>query len=921
MAEKKQMFKTRYILIFIFCIIFQTSSAQTETDSSFTLLDLPLRNKYNSDTNLFNIFPQKYNRKKVALVLSGGGARGFAQLGVIKSLEKNNIEIDFIVGTSIGSVIGGLYSTGYTTSEIDSLALHANWKNLISLSNKYSREFLFPEQKRIQDMNLITLSLDGFVPVIPTSLTTGQQITEFLNELFLNSRINNTDNFSKLKIPFFPVATELKKGNRIVFSEGNITECVKASFTFPLLYTPTKIRNMDLVDGGLTANIPVEVAFEKGADYVITVNSTSPLKTEEELKDNPVNTADQILSISMAQLNKYQLEKSSFTITPDIGTHKAEDFFNLKNLINTGEFNADNSVKKLKYYLDSLEASASEQYNNFLTNPIILFDSDMIPDSLKATIIEDQNLQFVKYIQIEKTLRSIYDLGNFRNVYAKIYRENGILTLKYITSDNPVLTDINYTSPSPAVNKHILKFLTENLNDVINRKKTEKLYFDILGILRKQQLSSVDITKFHLDYSTGILDIAFNNGLIDTIEISGNLKSNPGLVLREVSINNYEPAKFDDIRYSLKNISGTNLFTQVSLYRTTDSVSGKNVMNINLAETSTRTLSFALRVDNERNLQLLGYLRDRSLFGTGAELGLIANGGLRSREYKFELQSNRLFKTYYTFSLSGYYHFLDFYNYTETVSTDNLTFERTKTGEFRDIRYGLKILGGTQIEKIGTIYGQLIIENIRIKDLDRTNYASSTKVLKFKFGGRLDTRDKYPFPEKGAEMNYYYETAQNRIRGNETYSMLFINFSYNFSLSQRLNLKPKICFGFADLTTPIAEQFYMGGEESFMGMLENQLRGRQIFVSSAELRYNFPYKLFFDTYLAFRYDLGSVWEKSEDIRFKDLRHGIGLSAQFDTPLGKTSFSVGRTFLVNKGLTSNSFIWGPYTFYFSLGYDL
>jgi outer membrane protein assembly factor BamA len=271
--------------------------------------------------------------------------------------------------------------------------------------------------------------------------------------------------------------------------------------------------------------------------------------------------------------------------------------------------------------------------------------------------------------------------------------------------------------------------------------------------------------------------------------------------------------------------------------------------------------------------------------------------------------------------LSGYYNFLDYYDYKENISTENQTFERTKTGEYRDNRYGVKLLAGTLMEKIGTIYGQITLEKINIKDLDKTNYASEINAIKFRFGGIVDTRDKYPFPDKGTEMNYYYETAQNRLQGKENYSKLFIGFTYNINLFRRFNLKPKLDFGFADLTTPFAEQFNLGGEESFMGMVENQLRGRQIFVTSLEVRYKFPFQIFFDTYLAFRYDLGKVWEKSEDIRFKDLRHGVGLSGQFDTPLGKASFSAGRAFIINSGLTSNSFIWGPYTFYFSLGYEL
>ena len=102
-------------------------------------------------------------------------------------------------------------------------------------------------------------------------------------------------------------------------------------------------------------------------------------------------------------------------------------------------------------------------------------------------------------------------------------------------------------------------------------------------------------------------------------------------------------------------------------------------------------------------------------------------------------------------------------------------------------------------------------------------------------------------------------------------------------------------------------------------MLEDELRGRQILHASMEYRLTSPLRLFFDTYLKFKYDLGRIWENTEDIRFKDLRHGLGLSVEFDTPLGEASFSVRRSFIVNKGLTRDSFIFVPYTFYYSVGH--
>jgi NTE family protein len=125
--------------------------------------------------------------------------------------------------------------------------------------------------------------------------------------------------------------------------------------------------------------------------------------------------------------------------------------------------------------------------------------------------------------------------------------------------------------------------------------------------------------------------------------------------------------------------------------------------------------------------------------------------------------------------------------------------------------------------------------------------------------------------------------------------------------------------GFADKTLPFNEQYSLGGQYSFFGMRENELRGRQIFLASMEYRYKFPFNIFFNTYFKLRYDLGSVWAYQDDIRFKDLRHGIGTSLSFDTPIGPADFAIGRSFLFKKSLPGDPLSWGDLLFYFSIGY--
>jgi len=125
--------------------------------------------------------------------------------------------------------------------------------------------------------------------------------------------------------------------------------------------------------------------------------------------------------------------------------------------------------------------------------------------------------------------------------------------------------------------------------------------------------------------------------------------------------------------------------------------------------------------------------------------------------------------------------------------------------------------------------------------------------------------------------------------------------------------------GIADKTFPVSEQYSLGGQNSFFGMREDEYKGRQIFLTSLEYRYELPFRVFFDTYFRLRYDLGSAWNEQEDLRFKDLKHGIGASLSFDTPIGPADFSVGKSFKFVKNLPGNPLSFGDTFFYFSIGY--
>lgn len=879
---------------------------------------MKLRPKNGLDTTKFNIFPMEFRTKKVALVLSGGGARGIAQIGVLKAFEKHNIPIDLITGTSIGAVIGGLYSSGYRTNELDSIASSINWQSKLRLTYKYEREFLFPEQKKVQDKSLLTISFDGFEPQLPTSLSSGQPLSEIFNSLFMNSRYHPKNSFSTLRTDFTAIASDFDKGTRVSLKTGSISDAVKASFTFPLLYSPTKINDRNLVDGGLTSNIPVEAAEEEGADIIITVNSTSPLNTKDELQ-NPINTADQVITITMNQLNEEQLKKADLVITPDIGKFRSTQFSNFKYLIYKGFIAAEEQIDKIRSKIDSAEKSGSEYINNFITNPTIIFSTEGENLILKNEIKNRQENNFVPLVDIERALRELYSTGIYKNIKAKVYRINESAFIDYETEKNPVFYDIILNNYPQFLNPVINEFREKNRGSISNRNSFFKLYEDILSVLRNMQFSAAEIERFYLD-DYGNLFIDITDGKANKIILEGNNNTPSYLILREMTFSENEIITSSELEKSLSNIYGTELFSQSSMSFSYEKT--KPDLVIHLVEKSQRNLRLSFRVDNERKFQGFADIRDDNLFGTGNSAGFTFKGGLRNREFKVDIKSNRFFNTYFTYNLSLYYKLTDFYSYAQIIDKGKNNYEREQIGEYRDIYIGGSFLLGTQVQRIGTVYAQILYEDVSRKQLQgNIQPEPDLKLLKFRFGGKIDSENSYPFPTKGSLVNYYFETAKNEISGGFNYTKLGFDISSNISPYKAGTFRPKFIFGFADKTTPLAETFSLGGENSFYGMAEDELRGRQILTASLEYRYLLPFRIFFDVYVSGRYDLGQVWENTEDIKFKDLRHGFGLSAAWDTPIGKASFSAGRSFLLKKENNQTSVVWGPYTFYFSIGYDL
>jgi len=893
------------ISLFLSVLIFSQISAQTKYTLSLDLKERKL------PFGLSDFVPS--NKPVIAFALSGGGARGLSQIGVLKAFEEAGIKPDLVVGTSMGSIIGGLYSAGYSVSQIDSIASKTKWEELLSLNNQTNRKDLFVDQKVTEDRAVFSLRLDGFKPILPTSFSDGQDLSNYLNILAFNAPIHSDTSFDLLPIKFRAVCTDLISGDAVVMENGSLSKALRASSSVTFFLSPIHLDSMLLVDGGLVANIPVEIAKQNGGDFVIAINATSSLWLEKDL-DIPWNVADQIVSIPMRLNNSVELSKADFIVEPALGNFVSTDFTKTDSLIMLGYQSAQPLVQNLKIKIDSTVYNSLPENEMFFKH---LRFSNNLTLKEKAYFFGYENADSISNKKINYDMYNLFETGDYINLSAEINCFNEYCELNLIKEENPFVNEIDIIGISLISSEKISEILSSIKNQRFARKKLAEKLVELIGLYREDGYALAEIQSLEYNEDERRLTIFVDEGIVSRIEVEGNTKTNKSIITREFGFEEGDFFKINDMKSGLTNLKSTTFFDNIDVVVKEES--GQNVIVIRVKERPSSLLRISFRADNEYRTQLGLDLRDENLFGTGTELGLILFGGLDNRAYIIEQKANRIFDTYLTYKLNAYYKFNDVRVYDDVSVEDNNKFSREEIGKYRQRFYGFSVGVGMQAGRFGNLIfeGKYQFDETINREFDPIE-PYKIKIVSLKISTTIDTQDKYPYPQKGIYFYGFYETAQSILGGDVGYSNINLDFLNYFSISNSSVVMPKIKFGFADKTLPLSQQYSLGGLDSFFGMHENEYRGRQIFLASLMYRYKLPVKIFFDTYFKFRYDLGSTWPEQEEIKFKNLKHGIGGTLSFDTPIGPADFAVGRSFLFKQnqpGVVS----WGDVLFYFSIGY--
>ncbi len=787
----------------------------------------------------------------VALVLSGGGIKGFAHIGVLEVLDSAHIPIDLIVGTSIGAVVGGLYAAGYTPKQLESFAKSINWADVLELSDETSRTERVLSQKDM-DHALLSLRFTGFFdPVIPQAISSGQRLTMLFNAMVLGAPGGVPNDFLRdLRVPFVAVTTDIVRGERRLLTNGDLTEALRASATLPLRFSPVPEDSAILMDGGLLDNIPTDVARSFGASKVIVSNTTAPLLPRESL-NTPWDVADQVTSLMMRRENDRELKLSDCTITPILSGFDETDFSNIPAMIEAGRQAARAMLPEIKRSLASSDTQAVVTRTDHDTLLTALNDIRVV--GKKHKFIDTAMLSVHSFLG-QALLRS----GNMKTIGQRLleaYRSHG--------------------------------YALARIDSVVLRSRLGRadMYVDEGHVARVEVRGSDSDFVLH--------ELAFHSG--DIFRAASGERSLQDLTgtglfdfaLLQISYDTEWPGtKYIQSEDTTANPSATASFEPTVI--------------LTVRTKSPNVFRLGVYADNEFGAEFSGELANENIAGTGLEYSAIGSLGPLARSASFTFDAPRLFHSFGVLDASVYSGYRDINVYSITTDVTGSNENRVVSNvtdvvrESRD--FGLELRAGGQIERLGELSVELRAEHQRwFSTRDSASDQGSDNLRALRGELLVDSRDDADYPHTGTLLRGYAETGLNIFGFGTNYTKIFGELEEAVAISTLHTVIPQLQLGVGNGLIPRLEEFDLGGMESFYGLNQYELRGQQMAEGSLTYQVAIPHVLFFPTFVSARYNIGATWPDPTAIKFESLLHGIGAQVGLKTPLGLAEFGIGENF--------------------------
>ena len=364
------------------------------------------------------------DKPKVGLVLSGGGAKGIAHIGVLKTMEEAGIVPDMIVGTSMGAIVGALYSLGYSADEIEEKILAIDWDMI--LTNQVPLSSIAFEEKEYYNRYSIEFPISDGRVKLPNGLIESQMLTEILQyHLWPSLEYDNFDNFP---IPFRCIGTDLQTGEAIVFKSGSLYKAVRSSMAMPGAFTAVNLDTTFAVDGGLVENFPVNRVLKMGADYVIGVNVSSTTLSGNENFETIGEIAMSVAMIGSNKRSKSEIDSCDIYIEPNVGAYAAGNFTKAKDILQIGIQAAEAHKEEFKALAKKLNQSQNEvpkpKIDSIQINTVSIDKSELYSDRLLHSKLDIQPPASLSREEIGHSIRNVFGVNAFHKVEYKLNPQN-----------------------------------------------------------------------------------------------------------------------------------------------------------------------------------------------------------------------------------------------------------------------------------------------------------------------------------------------------------------------------------------------------------------------------------------------------------------------------------------------------------------
>lgn len=365
-------------------------------------------------------FGQETVRPKVGLVLSGGGAKGLAHIGVLKTLDSLNIKVDYIAGTSMGAVVGGLYASGYSAKQLDSIFSKLDVNALLQdYTPRESKSFY---EKRNDEIYALTLPFSNFKLGLPSGLSKGLYNFNLISRL--TKHVSHIREFNQLPIPFLCIATDLETGNQVVLEKGILAEAIIASGALPTLYNPIEINGRLLIDGGVVNNYPVEELTSRGITVIIGVDVQEGLKNRTQLNDVTA-VLSQINNFSMIEKMEEKKRLTTIYINPEVKGYSVVSFEKGTEIIQKGNDKANEYSNQIKALAHHSAQNRKVIQNDSIT--IADITSNKLENYTKAYLVGKLKIKkntTITHLQLEKAISNINATQNFSAITYSFEKRN-----------------------------------------------------------------------------------------------------------------------------------------------------------------------------------------------------------------------------------------------------------------------------------------------------------------------------------------------------------------------------------------------------------------------------------------------------------------------------------------------------------------